>query len=82
MKLKKLSAKVADYNQRLADGKASKIKPDHVGKVLEKLRAKEAELTEELAAAPSREKQTRIQRKLDVAREHIERAEWLLAELE
>ena len=34
MGVKKLAAKVADYKQRLEDGKASKIEPDHVEKVL------------------------------------------------
>ena len=38
MGMKKLAAKVDDYNDRLESGKASKIKPGHVRKVLEKHR--------------------------------------------
>ena len=36
MGLKKLAAKVVNYNERLESGKASKIKPGHVEKVLGK----------------------------------------------
>lgn len=81
MGLKKLAAKVADYNERLKSGKASKIKPDHVKKVLEKLRSKSVELEAELALARSPEKRSRLERKLEVARAQEERAEWLLKEL-
>ncbi|SHG78141.1 hypothetical protein [Marivita hallyeonensis] len=81
MGLKKLAAKVVDYNERLEGGKASKIKPRHVAKVLEKLRAKEAELEAEIASTTSPEKTARLEGKLGVARTHIERAEWLLNEI-
>ena len=82
MGLKKLAAKVAEYNDRLEGGKASKIKPGHVKKVLEKLRAKETSLEAEIAAAAGDDdKKARLERKLEVAREHIARAEWLLAEI-
>lgn len=81
MGLKKLAAKVAQYHDRLERGKASKIKPGHVRKVLEKLRAKETSLQAEIAAAEDDHEKARLERKLDVAREHIERAEWLLAEI-
>jgi hypothetical protein len=82
MGLKKLAAKVADYNDRLDSGKASKIKPGHVRKVLEKLRKKEASLSEELADARDDDAKARLERKLEVAREHIARAEWLLREID
>lgn len=81
MGLKKLAAKVADYNERLKDGKASKIRPGHVKKVLEKLRNKSVELEAEIASASSPEKRARLERKLEVARAQEERAEWLLKEL-
>ena len=81
MGLKKLAAKVADYNERLESGKASKIKPDHVEKVLEKLRRKSGELEAEIEAAHSAEKRARLERKLEVARAQEERAEWLLRQL-
>lgn len=81
MGLKKLAAKVAEYNERLDAGKARKIKPDHVEKVLKKLRSKEAELKNEIAATPKPEKRERLMRKLGVAQEQITRAEWLLKTL-
>ncbi len=81
MGLKKLAEKVAEYNERLESGKASKIKPSHVEKVLEKLRKKSFELEAEIASAHSPEKRARLEKKLSVARAQIERAEWLLNEL-
>jgi len=81
MGLKKLAAKVIDYNERLENGQASEIKPLHVEKVLEKLRSKSTELEVEIASAKSADKKTRLESKLQIARTHIERAEWLLKEL-
>lgn len=81
MGLKKLAAKVVEYNERLESGKASKIEPSHVQDVLEKLRQKSIDLEEEIASEPSAEKRVRLQKKLDVARTHVERAEWLLKEI-
>lgn len=81
MGVKKLAAKVADYKQRLEDGKASKIEPDHVEKVLAKLRRKQADLDQRLAETTGTDERERLERKLAVAKEHIARAEWLLAEL-
>ncbi|MHA6268233.1 hypothetical protein ACXYMP_15335 [Aliiroseovarius sp. CAU 1755] len=81
MGLKKLAAKVADYNDRLESGTASQIAPDHVKKVLSKLREKEAELQAELEKTEKPDKQGRLQRKLTIAREHISRAEWLLEQV-
>ena len=78
MGVKKLAAKVADYDDRLQNGKAKKIKPDHVRKVLRKLRDKEAELAVQSAETKDSKKLDRVNRKLDIAREHIVRAEWLL----
>lgn len=78
MGLKKLAAKVADYRARLEDGKASEIKPDHVRKVLEKLRHKEADLEEKLEKADGDEDRERLTRKLEVAQQQIRHAEWLL----
>lgn len=81
MGLKKLAAKVAEYNDRLAHGKTAKINPDHVEKVLNKLRAKEAQLGRELGETTDPAKKTRIERKRGIARQHVERAEWLLREI-
>lgn len=81
MGLKKLAAKIVDYNERLESGKAGKITPDHVEQVIEKLRRKSAELEEDIASAHSEDKKARLERKLAVARTHLERAEWLLNEV-
>jgi cell division protein FtsB len=81
MGLKKLAAKVEDYNERLESGKASKIKPHHVEEVLQKLRAKSTELEAEISAARSPDKKDRLEGKLQIAHTHIKRAEWLLKEL-
>lgn len=81
MGMKKLAAKVDEYNDRLKSGKASKIKRSHVEKVLDKLRRKSAELEEELSLATSGDKAARLEKKLGVVRTHIERGEWLLGEL-
>ena len=81
MGLKKLAAKVADYNDRLESGKTSKIKPEDVNKVLKKLRAKEASLATEMSEARDPDEKARLQRKRAIAREHISLAEWLLSEI-
>lgn len=81
MGLNKLAAKVVEYNERLESGKASKIQPDHVLKVLEKLRKKAAELEDQIEVAGSADKKARLEKKLGVARAHVERAEWLLNEI-
>ncbi|MBW4986018.1 hypothetical protein KZZ07_26145 [Mameliella sp. CS4] len=81
MGLKKLAAKVEDYKARLESGKASEIKSSHVERVLQKLRVKAADLRAEIDAARSADKKARLEGKLDIARNHIARAEWLLREL-
>ncbi|RBI83993.1 hypothetical protein DRV85_13310 [Rhodosalinus halophilus] len=81
MGLKKLAEKVAEYQQRLEAGKAQRIAPEHVEKVLDKLRRKEADLLARIAAEPDAEERADLDRKLRVAREHISRAEWLLREV-
>jgi hypothetical protein len=78
MGLKKLASKVAEYDNRLAQGKAEQIKPDHVENVLKKLRKKTADLEAEIAATGNDDKKVRLRRKLAIARQHVERAEWLL----
>ncbi len=81
MGLKKLAAKVTEYNERLKDGKVSKIKPSHVQKTLEKLLKKSEELKEEIRTSDNAEKKVRLERKLGIAGEHIKRAEWLMEEI-
>ena len=81
MGTKKLAAKMDDYHARLESGKASKIKPGHVKKVLKKLRSKQAELEAEIESSGSEDKKARLEKKLGIARSHIERGEWLLQEI-
>jgi hypothetical protein len=81
MGLRKLAEKVADYQQRLEAGKARTIEPQHVEKVLDKLRRKEADLLARIATETDLDERADLDSKLRVAREHITRAEWLLAEL-
>ncbi len=81
MGLKKLAAKVADYNERVENGKASKIKPDDVKKVLKKLQGKKASLEVKISEASNLDEKARLRRKQEIAQEHIERAEWLLSEI-
>ena len=76
--MKKLAAKVAAYYERLEQGKAHKIKPSHVHKVMDKLRAKEDALLSEIEVARTNADRLRFELKLQVAREHIQRAEYLL----
>lgn len=77
MGLKKLAAKVAEYQERLASGHAAKIGPEHVQQVLDKLRRKEAELLSRIANETESAARDELEHKLHVAREHIARAEWL-----
>ncbi len=81
MGLRKLAGKLADYQKRLEAGKARTIEPEHVEKVLDKLRRKEAELLARIATEADPDERADLERKLRVAREHIERANWQLSEL-
>ncbi len=81
MGLKKLAAKLAEYQDRVEAGKARKIEPKHVRKVLDKLRRKESELVDDLADVSGDRDRDDLERQLHVARQHIDRAEWLLKEV-
>ena len=81
MGLKKLAEKVTEYNQRFERGKASKIKPSHVEKILAKLKKKADELEASIASASSKDKKMRLEKKLGITTVQIERAEWLLKEI-
>ena len=81
MGLTKLAEKVTEYNQRFERGKASKIKPSHVEKILAKLKKKADELEASIASASSKDKKMRLEKKLGITTVQIERAEWLLKEI-
>ena len=80
MGLKKLVAKLLEYNKRLESGKADEIKHAHLVKVLDKLQAMEAELEADLTCAKNEQKKSRLERKIRIAREQIARAKWLMGE--
>lgn len=81
MGLKKLAVKIAEYNERLESGQASKIKPGHVEKILRKLKKKTDDLSEEISQTSLPEKKARLEKKLEIAKEHVDRATWLLKEI-
>ncbi|SHK37731.1 hypothetical protein SAMN05444000_1278 [Shimia gijangensis] len=81
MGLGKSIDKLDDYYDRLAQKKVGKITPDHVDKVLAKLRAKEVKLLIEIDGAAKVAKKERLTGKLAVVREQIQRGEWLHAQI-
>lgn len=70
--------KLDKYYKRLDKGKAEKIKPSHVEKVIRKLQVKEQLLQEELEETTKEDKKTRLRRKIALVREQQDRARWLL----
>lgn len=81
MGLNKISEKLDNYYARLDDGKAAKIKPAHVEKVIDKLRAKQVLLRQDISTSQKPSQKERLERKLAVAEDQIERAEWLLEKI-
>lgn len=73
--------KLDKYFKRLSKGKAQKIKPSHVEKVIHKLEKKEELLLEEIKEADKDSKVERLKRKQDLLREQQDRARWLLKEI-
>ena len=69
--------KLDKYFKRLEKGKARKIKPDHVEKVLRKLEARERELQSDLAHTEKADKKRRLGKKIELVREQQARARWL-----
>ena len=81
MGLESAIAKLDTYFTRLKKGKAQKIKPAHVEKVLRKLGAKEQILKAELSDTEKADKKKRLNRKLALVREQQDRARWLQKEI-
>lgn len=75
----KLAEKLEDYLARRDAGKAHKIRPRDVEKVIAKLRARREELLEDLVRKP--DKADRLHAKIVSADDLLARAQWLLAEL-
>ena len=81
MPIKETAEKLERYQERLRTGKAEKIQPEHVAKILEKLTSKETEITAELAAATKQGKRERLEHKLATVQELIEKARWLASQV-
>lgn len=81
MGLESTVEKLDKYYDRLKKGKAKKIKPTHVSKVINKLEAKEALLLSDLAEAEKEAKIQRLDKKLEMVRAQLNRARWLLSEI-
>lgn len=77
MELESAIEKLDKYFKRLGKGKAQKIKPAHVAKVVRKLAAKEKLLVDELSDTEKESKKHRLERKLEMVREQMDRARWL-----
>ncbi len=77
MALAKSIEKLKKYYARLEAGKAKKIKPSHVERVMEKLSVRERNLLEDITAAKKPSKKKRLQQKLEETRKQIDRARWL-----
>lgn len=81
MGLESAIAKLDKYFKRLKKGKAQKIKPGHITKVLGKLEAKERILKTELSDTEKADKKKRLNQKLALVQEQQERARWLQKEI-
>lgn len=77
MGLESAVEKLDKYYGRLEQGKAQKIKPSHVDKILSKLEKKARLLQDEFDAASKPSKRDRLALKLDMVREQQARARWL-----
>lgn len=75
----KLAERLGDYFARLGAGKAHKIKPHDLEKLISKLQARRAALLSEMEAKP--DKAARLEKKIAVADELLERAAWLRSEI-
>ncbi|MCK0138510.1 hypothetical protein [Aliiroseovarius sp. F47248L] len=77
MGLESAVEKLDKYYSRLEKGKAQKIKPSHVDKILSKLEKKARLLKEEFDETKKPSKKERLASKLDMVREQQARARWL-----
>jgi len=73
--------KYSESVEKLEKGKAEKIKPGHVKKVIKKLKLKRELLIEEQAETKKDTTKERLGLKLLTVAEQIKRAEWLLGEI-
>lgn len=81
MGLERATEKLDKYFKRLQTGKAQKIKPSHVEKIVGKLQAKADALQADLEECEKPEKRQRLMRKLELVREQQDRAKWLQSKI-
>lgn len=77
MGLESAVEKLDKYFKRLKKGKANKIKPSHVERVVKKLESKAKLLQAELKDTDKDSKKRRLERKLEMIQEQRDRARWL-----
>lgn len=81
MSIRETAEKLEKYQARLRSGKAEKIQPKHVAKIIDKLTAKEASLASELETTAKPDKRERLEHKLGTVRALIEKARWLASQV-
>ncbi|TQV82221.1 hypothetical protein [Denitrobaculum tricleocarpae] len=81
MALSKTVEKLDKYYGRLKSGSAKKIKPAHVEKMIDKLKARERDLKDEISTTEKESKRERLERKLLKTRDLTAKAKWLLKEI-
>jgi predicted nucleic acid-binding Zn-ribbon protein len=79
--MNKTLEKLEKYRARLKDGKAHKIKPKHVQKMINKLETKKFDIEEDIKSVSKPEKRERLTKKLATIGEQIKQAEWLLSQI-
>nr|WP_321444639.1 hypothetical protein [uncultured Cohaesibacter sp.] len=77
MVAKKSIGKLNAYFERLKADKADEIKPSHVDKIIEKLKAKKQSLEKDIEDSHKDSKKERLKGNIAVVQEQIKRAEWL-----
>lgn len=81
MKIQMSIGKLNKYFDRLDKGKAEKIKPAHVEKVIGKLETRKSLLLAEYERTVKESKKERLKGKLAFVDEQIDRAAWLLEKI-
>ncbi|MCI2393515.1 hypothetical protein [Aliiroseovarius sediminis] len=81
MGLESTIEKLDKYFDRLEQGKAQKIEPEHVDEVIRKLEARAQQLEAELADTHKDAKKERVWQKIELVHKQKDRALWLKEKL-
>lgn len=81
MKLSQSHEKLKAYRKKLEAGKVVKITPEHIVKIIKKLKIKRAKVRDELADTKKSRKKDRLRRKLKTIADQVRRARWLKNQL-